>query len=96
MELRANDDKIYKLPEKPKWRLSNPPEIGWWPASICKASGVLRYWDGKVWSKSVSVDATEKTAAHFASQMTFHEVQWTDRWWLNQPEGYPKEVTNGD
>jgi hypothetical protein len=92
MEIKANDGKIYKLPENPKWRSTNPPEIGWWPASLYSNILAIRYWDGQGWSYALSPRHTETLAEKVISMEKSMDVnvRYSDRWWLNQPEGYPK------
>lgn len=32
------------------WHTGNPPHVGWWNASIFRAGGAWRWWNGKHWS----------------------------------------------
>jgi hypothetical protein len=89
--IKANDGKTYALPKKPVWRKGPPPEIGWWPAdyqinqhSITR----LRHWNGKHWS--ILSEPWEDGYDGWFRLQAKHTIQWTDRWWLNQPEGFPK------
>jgi hypothetical protein len=96
MEIRTNDGKWYKLPKPDTrlWKEGPPPEIGWWPCSIAFNLDALRYWDGKRWSKPCHPLTKEQTAISYISECTLYTgLRWTDRWWLNQPEGYPRPVT---
>jgi hypothetical protein len=90
-EVKANDGKTYALPKKPVWRKGPPPEIGWWPADHeidRDAITRLRHWDGEHWSifswpRESGFDGRFRLRAK-------RDICWTDRWWLNQPKGFPK------
>ena len=68
-----------------EWRSGPPPEIGWWPASICRDPTELRYWNGLHWSflcdsKEGSNEA--RKSAREPSTFDCDFIRWTDRWWL--------------
>jgi hypothetical protein len=90
--VKAKDGKTYALPKKPVWRKGPPPEIGWWPASINRNPKMLRWWDGVEWGLAAEPTNRESYAAALAKKRPAAQgaIRWTDRWWLNQPEGFPK------
>ena len=72
-----------------KWRKGPPPSIGWWPASVCKDLGCVRWWNGKHWSQAAWADTPVKVAASTARKPELaviqDEIEWTDR-----PADWPK------
>ena len=63
------------------WRKGPPPSIGWWPASLCRSSRSLRWWDGKGWSlhtfpEDNLEDVSRRAALKSPSQ---DDIEWTDR-----------------
>ncbi len=67
------------------WRKGPPPSIGWWPASACRNSNCLRWWNGKWWSIAVPQEFKAESAARNAAIKSSLEgdIEWTDRpaWW---------------
>jgi hypothetical protein len=89
--IKSNDGKRYVLPNNPTWNKGRPPDIGWWPASVSQQSTVLRYWNGEHWSRPCHPRSNESTVEDVTKTTTFFDnIEWSERWWLNQPEGYPK------
>jgi hypothetical protein len=68
-----------------KWRKGPPPSIGWWPASVCKEPGCVRWWNGKHWSLAAWADTYVAVAASSARRRAPNQIdiEWTDRpaWW---------------
>lgn len=94
-EVKAADGKVYALPDNPVWRTGPPPEIGWWPASYNDNVDVLRYWDGSRWSFNVRPSESQRRAGVEGLKNMFRfakGIKWSDRWWLTQPKGYPKDA----
>ena len=91
--VKAKDGKTYALPKKPVWRKGPPPEIGWWPADYEGAQNspeCLRYWGGEIWSTFCYPDENGADGSISLRKGLSIKVTWTDRWWLNQPKGFPK------
>ena len=102
--IQANDGKTYALPDNPVWRKGPPPKIGWWPASPFRSEAELlaaanvvspwqiRWFDGEQFGSWVHPNESEIVAQSFALDPSIVPkcMFWTDRWWLNQPEGFPK------
>ena len=67
------------------WRKGPPPSIGWWPASVRRNVGTLRWWDGKAWSLECWNGLTAEWAGHRAKcpSPAQKAIEWTDRpaWW---------------
>jgi hypothetical protein len=67
------------------WYSGPPPEIGWWPASYSRNISIIRYWDGKIWSKPVGMRLDKYDAGYLATQKQDPEwlakTVWTHRWW---------------
>lgn len=87
--VRAFDGKVYALPAKANWRkITKPPEVGWWPASMAGNLCMLRFWDGANFSLPLGPDASPNDAALQANRPMPIEhqkhVRWTDRWWLSE------------
>ena len=85
MKIKANNGKIYELPENPVWRNGPPPSIGWWPASRFEDVEVLRWWNGGNWSFHCTPNCNEIEASHrtnLCAVQTQQMIKWTDRWWL--------------
>jgi hypothetical protein len=81
------------------WHEGNPPEIGWWPASMCNDLETLRWWDGKTWSIVVRPWCTAKVAAEEAKEKVLpsenSKIRWMERWWqkpLTWHKGPPPEI----
>ena len=52
----------------------------------------IRWFDGAQWSAWVRPGEDETTAQRYAEDPSVAQkyMFWTDRWWLNQPKGFPK------
>ena len=66
---------IRRGPQMMRWRKGNPPSIGWWPASVKKISGVLRWWDGEQWSAAVYQNSTAEEAERYAAIPSIHSKE---------------------
>ena len=69
-----------------KWHKGPPPSIGWWPASIQKDAGSLRWWDGECWSNAAEEKSSAWGVYLAATTRAFSrqtDIEWTDRpeWW---------------
>ena len=68
-----------------KWHKGPPPEIGWWPASLCENNKLLRWWDGEFWSIGAFSFLSAEQAGHVAKIKCVEGsrgILWTERWWL--------------
>jgi hypothetical protein len=69
------------------WRKGPPPSIGWWPASVAKDLGCVRWWNGRHWSLAAWADTSVAVAASSAQRSAANyrqiDIEWTDRpaWW---------------
>ena len=67
-----------------KWHSGPPPHVGWWQASIERAGGRWRWWDGCRWSVTGFEDMTSEDAAFVASCVSrladVFPVEWTTYW----------------
>lgn len=68
-----------------KWHKGPPPSLGWWPASVNRNEGSLR-WRGvkdgrEYWSVPVSALALAQAAGASALQESMYSdlVEWQDR-----------------
>ncbi len=70
------------------WHKGPPPSIGWWPASICRDTTILRWWNGKWWSCGCAASYSAQTAASSAAQKsTLEGIEWTER-----PASWPERA----
>ena len=85
MKIKANDCKVYDVPDNPKWNSGPPPELGWWPASLSMNVKLLRWFDGEKWSQPVYISANQfdaEQAADIKTTIGIENIKWSDRWWL--------------
>lgn len=86
MKIKANDDKVYDVPDNPVWHSGPPPETGWRPASLLKNIESIRWWDGLKWSVESKPHAPS-FSAQLSAQIKENTraqkiIQLADRWWL--------------
>ena len=64
-----------------KWHKGPPPSIGWWPASVNRASSSLRWWDGAGWSHAVFEGYPLEIVIEQASMRAPKRppIEWADR-----------------
>lgn len=85
--IKANDGKIYLLPLIAKWIKVNPPEPGWYPASVNSRADVLRWFDGEEWSEWVGPHSTQRGAfleslcPASTPQHRISTIYWSTPWW---------------
>ena len=86
MKTKANDGKVYKIPDDPVWRNGPPPEEGWWPASSGGEPRCLRWYTkaNDQWSRPAYPNNTAVEAGIIANIPTAwqEEIKWANRWWL--------------
>ena len=84
MKIKANDGKVYDVPDYPNWCSGPPPDVGWWPASRIGDAVALRFWNGHHWSEVAKPNYDKLDAAYFAKQKSSEqqEIRWAPRWWL--------------
>lgn len=67
------------------WHSGPPPSIGWWPASVNRHRGVLRWWNGSAWSDAAwskfSLASVERSAYKRSTQGGIR--------WQHRPESWP-------
>lgn len=68
------------------WHSGPPPAIGWWPASINRNFGPIRWWDGVSWSlpayRGDPMWLVEQAAA--AKEERSYRVWWRRRTWVSK------------
>jgi hypothetical protein len=71
---------------KTKWFSGPPPSVGWWPASVARNHGYLRWWDGHEWSWSCLPGFTRSDIDYRSARKSISEdIEWTHR-----PKNWPK------
>jgi hypothetical protein len=61
-----------------KWRTGKPDKPGWYNATLSPPSGILRWWNGKVWSVSCFSDESKFRAVRSASIK--ENARWVIYW----------------
>lgn len=69
------------------WKKGPPPSVGWWPASMYKDERMLRWWNGKNWSRAVSNISSKYEAGRAAQTKTIYPGQI---YWKARPSNWPK------
>ena len=64
-----------------QWHKGPPPSIGWWPASTERNDGIVRWWNGSVWSGAASHLYSPDVAGAIARRLALghHSIEWADR-----------------
>lgn len=70
-----------------KWHKGPPPSVGWWPASMCEDTKMVRWWNGKKWSAATKGDVTGDPAKAKAREAWYSQ---SDIKWLPRPASWPK------
>ena len=70
-----------------QWHKGPLPSIGWWPASNSRNDGIVRWWNGSVWSVAASHLYSPDVAGAIARRQApgHHSIEWKDR-----PEDWPE------